>query len=103
LLQGRWEIILFGNTGDLHPYKADSYIEYYNDSLFREYNYEMEEYETYGKYIIDNLFTKSYFYTEDTITFIYEFYFFENNSKLRLESYSLVANFNTYIFERIEY
>ena len=102
LIQGKWKMIMIGNGDNLNPYETNSYIEYYNDSLYREYNYETEEYDMYGGYTIDSLLTVSCFYTKDTITFIHEYSFFENDYKLRLVDYSLVANFSTYIFERVE-
>lgn len=112
LIQGKWKIILMGNGDDLRPYETQYVIEYYNDSLLREYDTILRQYNNLGQYTIgnnyfgqytdDKILTHYYFYISDTLSNSYKFDFFDNNNKLKLINYDIIATFSTQVYERTE-
>jgi len=105
LIQGKWEIEAIGNGDDLEPYPANEYIEYYQDSLVRIFDYETDTFRlTFIKYEIDNglLYEKTYYPSiEETWVEEYYYTFFNENQKLRLDYKYQTAIFNTFIYKRI--
>ena len=105
LIQGKWEIVAIGNGDDLEPYPANEYIEYYQDSLVRIFDYETDTFRlTFIKYEIDNslLYEKTYYPSiDETWTTKYYYTFFNENQKLRLDYKDQAAIFNTFIYKKI--
>lgn len=112
LIQGKWKIILMGNGDNLLPYETQYIIEYYNDSLLREYDTVTRLYNYLGQYTIgnnyfgqytnDKILTHYYFYISDTVSNSYKFQFFDKNKKLKLVNYDIIATFSTQVYERTE-
>jgi len=101
LLQGKWKPILIGNGSHLKFADSTYITEYYNDSLFREYDSTNNQYN--GKYIINDSFLIRYeFYLEDTFVIYQKYEFYDNNNKLKLEHQNLLTIFMTSVFERVE-
>lgn len=102
LLQGKWKVILIGNGDNLIPYEMPVIFEYYNDSLYREFDTIMNQFTFYGTYYIDqNLLIHYNIYTDDTLIFKYKYEFFDENRKLKTTHQNLISTFNTNVFERI--
>ena len=103
LLQGKWKIILIGNGDNLIPYEMPVIFEYYNDSLYREFDTIMNQFTFYGRYYIDqNLLIHYYIYPDDTLIFKYKYEFFDKNRKFKTIHQNLISTFNTDVFERIQ-
>ena len=103
LIQGKWKIVMIGNGDNLLPYETQYIIEYYNDSLLREYDTAIDQYTFYAKFTIDdNLLIEHYYYEEDTLFSKFEYEFYDENRKLKLIRKNLIANFNTQVLQRQE-
>lgn len=106
LIQGKWEIEAIGNGDDLEPYPASQYIEYYQDSLVRIFDYETDTFLiAFLKYEInDSLFHRITYYPsiDETWNIRYYYTFLENNKKLKLDNKDLIAIFNTLLYKRID-
>jgi hypothetical protein len=100
---GKWELIEMGNWPDMEPItNPGGYKEFLPDSILREYDYETDEY-YYKKYWIDTLLYEC-ITREDGVQLVsprYNYQFFDDNNKLRLDYKDIAAIFNTFIFKRI--
>lgn len=103
LLQGRWRFIFIGDGNNLIPYEMPIIFEYYEDSLYKEFDIELDQYTFYAKYTIDkDLLTHFYYYPEDTLIFKYKYEFYDNNCKLKRIHQNFITTFNTDVLERIQ-
>lgn len=101
IIQGKWTIIQMGDGDNLFPYTLPWYIEYYDDSLLREFDSTSMQFNFVGQYSIDKLLTHFYQYDSDTLIDSYIYQFFDNNNKLKLVDYNIISTFNTRIYKRI--
>ena len=99
---GKWEVIEIGNWPNMELIEEPSgYLEFLQDSIMREYDYQTGEY-FYKKYWIDTLLYEIQT-RDDGVQIVsprYHYYFYSNNNMLRLDFSEIVAIFNTFILKR---
>ena len=104
IIQGKWEIIEFGNWPDMEQVPdPGGYDEYSTDSIKIEHSFNPQEV-MQKNYWIDSLLHERFYFQEEhrwINTGRYKYEFFDKNKRMRLDFNLGFAEFKTSIWRRI--
>lgn len=96
---GKWELIEIGNWPNMHPNEPSYFIEFLQDSLVRQYDYDTKEYAIINlKYWIDTLYYEKRI-REDGYEIIQKYSYVFYNDKMRMDMLDVLPIYETFIYQ----